>query len=207
MLHPEPRTRRVYDPLLRALHWAIALTILALIGTSQLAEAFEHGPYENTIWNLHILAGYGLTIALLTRLLWGIVGPASARWRDLWHPSVWKDSLKSLRLPSVHRVGHDPIASLAYLFAYGVMALMVVTGLGLAASEFHTGPLAVWLGNASWLEDVAEDPHEFGFALMLGFIGLHMAALVFHQLRGERVAQSMVTGKQYLDAKPGVQHD
>ncbi|MBW8327989.1 MAG: cytochrome b/b6 domain-containing protein [Thiobacillus sp.] len=207
MLHPEPRTRRVYDPLLRALHWAIALTILTLIGTSQLAEAFEHGPYENTIWNLHILAGYGLTIALLTRLLWGIVGPASARWRDLWHPSVWKDSLKSLRLPSVHRVGHDPIASLAYLFAYGVMALMVVTGLGLAASEFHTGPLAVWLGNASWLEDVTEDPHEFGFALMLGFIGLHMAALVFHQLRGERVAQSMVTGKQYLDAKPGVQHD
>jgi len=39
-----------------------------------------------------------------------------------------------------------------------------------------------------------------------------MTALVFHQLRGERVAQSMVTGKQYLDAQPvkaesGVQHD
>jgi hypothetical protein len=35
---------------------------------------------------------------------------------------------------------------------------------------------------------------------------------VFHQLRGERVAQSMVTGKQYLDApyinaERGVQHD
>ena len=42
---------------------------------------------------------------------------------------------------------------------------------------------------------------------MLGFIGLHLAALVFHQLRGERVAQSMVTGKQYLDAESGVQHD
>jgi cytochrome b len=47
---------------------------------------------------------------------------------------------------------------------------------------------------------------------MLGFIGLHMAALVFHQLRGERVAQSMVTGKQYLDARyadaeRGVHHD
>lgn len=207
MPQPDTHVRRVYDPLLRALHWAIAISILALISTSQVAEAFEHGPYEDTIWNLHILAGYGLTAALLTRLLWSLVGPASARWRDLWHPAVWKGSLKSLRLPSTHRVGHDPIASLAYLFAYGVMALMVVSGLGLAASEFQAGPLAAWLGNASWLEDVLEDPHEIGFAMMLGFIGLHMAALVFHQMRGERVAQSMVTGKQYLDVESGVQHD
>ena len=125
----------------------------------------------------------------------------------LWHPATWQAGLKNLRLPRAHRVGHDPVASLAYLFAYGVMALMVVTGLGLAASEFQTGPLAAWLGNAGWLEDVMEDPHEVGFVLMLGFVGLHMAALVFHQLRGERVAQSMVTGKQYLDAKPEVQHD
>jgi len=207
MLHSKPQVRRVYDPLLRALHWAIALSILALIATSQLADWFEHGPYEDTLWNLHILSGYGLSAALLSRVLWSLVGPSSANWRDLWHPAAWKDSLRNLRLPSAHRVGHDPIASLAYLFAYGVMALMVVTGLGLSATEFQTGPLAGWLGNASWLEDVLGEPHEVGFALMLGFIGLHMAALVFHQLRGERVAQSMVTGKQYLDAESGVQHD
>ena len=208
MSNSTPQARRVYDPLLRLLHWVIALSVVALIVTSQLADWFEHGPYEKTLWNLHILSGYVLTVALLTRLLWGLVGPSSARWRDLWHPATWKASLRSLRLPSAHRVGHDPIASLAYLFAYGVMALMVVTGLGLAASEFQAGPLAAWLGNAGWVEDVMEDPHEFGFALMLGFIGLHMAALVFHQLRGERVAQSMVTGKQYINhAESGVQHD
>ena len=206
-LHSDTHARRVYDPLLRVLHWTVALSIVALVATSQLAEAFEHGPLEDTIWNLHITAGYALTVGLLTRLLWGLVGPASARWSDLWHPAVWKATLKSLRLPSAHRVGHDPIASLAYLFAYAVMALMVVTGLGLAASEFQAGPLAAWFGHAGWLEDALEDPHEVGFALMLGFVALHMAALVFHQLRGERVAQSMVTGKQYLNAESGVQHD
>lgn len=212
MLHSSSEPRRVFDPLLRLLHWTLALSIVLLIATSQLAEAFEEGPYENTLWNLHILTGYVLSAGLLTRLLWGVVGPLSARWRDLWHPAVWRDSLRNLRLPAAHRAGHDPIASLAYLFAYGVMALMVVTGLGLAASEFQSGPLAGWLGNASWLEDVLGEPHEVGFALLLGFVGLHMAALLFHQLRGERVAQSMVTGKQYLDAQyidaeRGVQHD
>lgn len=197
--------RRVYDPLLRVLHWSIALSILALVVTSQVAEAFEHGPLEDAVWNLHILSGYVLSAALLARVLWALVGPASARWRDLWHPTAWKDALTRLRLPSAHRVGHDPIASLAYLFAYAVMALMVVTGLGLAAGEFQTGPLAPWLSGAAWVEDAMEDPHEFGFVLILGFIGLHMAALVFHQLRGERVAQSMVTGKQYLNVE--VKHD
>ena len=207
MLHSSSQPRRVFDPLLRLLHWTLALSIVLLIATSQLAEAFEEGPYENTLWNLHILTGYVLTAGLLTRLLWGVVGPLSARWGDLWHPAVWKDSLRNLRLPAAHRAGHYPIASLAYLFAYSVMALMIATGLGLAASEFQTGPLAGWLGNAGWLEDVLGDPHEAGFALLLGFIGLHMAALVFHQLRGERVAQSMVTGRQYLDAESAVQHD
>lgn len=200
------RPQRVFDPLLRILHWTIALSIVALVATSQLAEAFEHGPYEDVIWNLHILSGYVLSAGLLTRLLWGLVGPASARWRDLWHPSAWK-ALTRLQLPEKHRPGHDPIASLAYLFAYALMALMVATGLGLAASEFQAGPLAGWLGGAEWLEDVLEDPHEVGFALLLGFVGLHLAALVYHQFRGERVAQSMVTGKQYLDAESGVQHD
>ncbi len=207
MSHAKTQPRRVYDPLLRLLHATIALSVLALIITSQLADWFEHGPYEDTLWNAHILSGYALAISLLMRLLWSVVGPTTARWRDLWHPNLWKDSLRNLRLPKAHRVGHDPIASLAYLFAYGVMALMVVTGLGLAASEFQAGPLAGWLGNATWLEDVLEDPHEAGFVLMLWFIGLHMAALVFHQLRGERVAQSMLTGKQYPSADHETHHE
>lgn len=207
MSHLSAHPHRVFDPLLRALHWTIALAIVALITTSQLADWFEHDPYEKTLWNLHILTGYVLMSSLLARLLWGVVGPASARWRDLWHPAAWKNSLKTRRLPATHRAGHDAIASLGYLFAYGIMALMVVTGMGLAASEFQTGPLAAWLGNADWLEDVLGEPHEAGFVLMLGFIGLHLAALVFHQLRGERVAQSMVTGKQYHAAKSGVDHD
>lgn len=207
MPHVPTHPHRVFDPLLRILHWTLALSIVALVATSQLADFFEHGPAEKTLWNLHILAGYVLAAALTARLLWGLVGPTSARWRDLWHPAVWKDSLTNLRLPAKHRAGHDPLASLAYLFAYGVMAFMVATGLGLAASEFNTGPLAGWLGNAEWLEDVLGEPHEAGFALMLGFVGLHLAALVFHQRRGERVAQSMITGKQYHAVESGGHHD
>ena len=47
MLNSRTQIRRVYDPLLRALHWVIALSVVALIASSQLAEAFEHGILRN----------------------------------------------------------------------------------------------------------------------------------------------------------------
>lgn len=207
MTQTDISARAVFDPLLRLLHWALVLAILALVATSQLAEAFEHGPHEDAIWNLHILAGYGLAVTLALRVLWGMFGPASARWRDLWHPAVWKATLATLRLPRGHRAGHDPLASLAYLFAYGVAALMVATGLILAAAKFGVGPLSGWLGHARWAVELFKEPHEAGFALMLGFVGLHLAALVFHQLRGERVAQRMLTGRHAPPADPLARQD
>lgn len=192
---------KVYDPLLRSLHWGMVGTVVVLIATSQLAELFEDGPVEDALWQGHILAGYGLIAVLAARLLWALVGPEAAGWRDLWHPGAWRGML-ALRWPA-RRLGHDAAASLGYLLAYGLLILMAVTGLGLAGVEFGAGPLGTWLDGARSVGEWLEEPHEVGFALLLVFIGLHLGALVFHQWRGERVAQSMVTGRQYLEAEGG----
>lgn len=186
---------KVYDPLLRTLHWGIVGSVTALVATSQLAEAFEDGPLEDALWQGHMVSGYLLVSVLAARLLWGLVGPESARWRDLWHPGAWRGMLR-LSWPA-SRVGHDAAASLGYLLVYGLLAMMAVTGLGLASVEFGAGPLGNWLDGARSVGELLEEPHEVGFALILGFVALHLGALVFHQWRGERVAQSMVTGRQY----------
>ena len=194
---------KVYDPLLRALHWGIVGSVAALIATSQLAESFEDGPLEDALWQGHIVAGYLLISVLAARLLWGLVGPESARWRDLWHPRAWLGMLR-LSWPA-RRLGHDAAASLGYLLVYGLLAMMALTGLGLAGVEFGAGPLGASLEGARQIGELLEEPHEAGFALILGFVALHLAALVFHQWRGERVAQSMVTGRQYPEAE-GADH-
>jgi cytochrome b len=191
----------VYDPLLRSLHWGIVGSVVALIVTSQLADLFEDGPLEEALWQWHILAGYVLTSVLAARLLWALVGPESARWRDLWHPAAWRGMLR-LSWPAKRR-GHDAAASLGYLLAYGLLAMMTLTGLGLAGVEFGAGPLGASLNGSHWIGELLEEPHEAGFAALLAFIGLHLAALAFHQWRGERVAQSMVTGRQYEAAEGG----
>ena len=188
---------RVFDPLLRITHWWIVLSIVSLIATSQLAELFEDSARETLLWQWHIVSGYALAAGLLVRVLWGLVGPRTARWSDLWHPSAWA-GLLSMRRAKPRR-GHDAVASLAFIGFYLIVAMMVITGLGLAATAFETGPLAGWIGGMRRLEDIFEEPHEAGFVFILLFIGLHLGALAWHHWRGECVAQAMVSGKQFVN--------
>jgi cytochrome b len=189
---------RVYDPLLRLLHAWNALAIVGLIVTSQLAEAFEHGPGEAAIWRFHIQFGYALVGGLAARLLWGCVGPDMARWSDLWHPREWLAMLGGrLRFPP--RLGHDVRASAAFLFLYAVLLFMAVTGIALAGIKHEMGPLASLLGEDEGLKHFFKEPHEAGFAMVLAFIALHLGALLFHRFYLDHpVDQAMVTGEQYL---------
>ncbi|MCB1961436.1 MAG: cytochrome b/b6 domain-containing protein [Rhodocyclaceae bacterium] len=200
-----PRLVKVFDPVLRLTHWWIVLSIMSLVTTSQLAELLEHGPREVVLWEWHIVSGYALTAGLAMRVIWGLIGPATARWSDLWHPSAWAGLLR-LHWPAVRR-GHDVAASLVFLLFYGLVAVMLITGFGLSATEFATGPLASIFDGTGRFEWLFEEPHEVGFVLTLVFISVHLGALVFHQLRGERVAQAMVTGEQCLAKDSGAGHE
>ena len=195
--------RKVYDPLLRIIHACNALAITGLLGTAMLAEALEHGALEQRAWEVHILFGYGLAIGLAARVAWGLVGPTSARFSDLWHPAAWKQTLSRLRLPYPARYGHDEMASLAYLVLYGVLAVTVLAGLALAAIELGQGPFATWLSGASVLEDVFEELHE-GLAWVVGgFIVLHIAGILYHErVQHIPTARSMLDGFQYRRPRP-----
>lgn len=191
--------RRVYDPLVRLLHWWNALAIVMLAATSQIAEWMEDGPHGDAGWQVHVVCGYALALGLGLRLARGFVGPASARWSDLWHPAAWGEALRTRRLAHGRGFGHDPLASAAYLGAFVLMALMVGSGLGLAAAEFGAGPLAGWEKPLHNLRHTIKEAHEAGFYLILGFIAVHIAALIFHEKRGVPLAQSMVSGYQYCE--------
>lgn len=188
-----------YDPLLRLIHGWNALAILGLVATSQVAEALEHGGNEALAWSLHIQFGYALIGGLVARLLWGFVGPASARWSDLWHPRAWLAMLGG-RISFPPRAGHDVRASLAFLGLYAVLAMMALTGLALAGIEHDTGPLAGMPGGET-IEDFFDEPHEFGFALVLLFIALHLGALAFHRFVLHAPVGQTMLGGQPLQSK------
>lgn len=199
---------RVYDPLLRLIHAWNAVAIVALMATGFGAELLEDGPYEATLWTAHVYAGYALVVGLAARLAWGLVGPRSARLSDLWHPQAWAAALRTRRSPTRSEPGHDPLASIVFLALYALLLVMAASGLALAAIEQGMGPLAGSFLDTSRLEDFFGEPHEAVALAVAGLVGLHMAALIYHQFIEKRpTAQAMLTGNQYRAVEPsGARH-
>lgn len=175
-----PSTQQPFDPLLRMLHAWNAIAMVGLIATALLAEAFEHGLWEATLWRSHVQIGYALIGGLLTRLLWGLFGPEFARWSDLWHPEEWMAMLRG-RFRASPRPGHDAGASAVFLVLYLVLFLMAASGSVLASLEYEMGPLAAILSYDRGVKHFFKEIHEAGFAAVLGFIALHLGALAVHR--------------------------
>lgn len=192
------RRDKIYDPVLRLIHAWNGLSILVLMATVWLSDLFEKGVGEDTLWQFHIYLGYGLITGLIARLAWGFVGPAHARFSDMWHPATWWKAVATRNLQAPPRFGHNALASGVYLLVYLLLITMAVTGLGLAAVEHSTGPFNTWFGDMAWLKEAFEEPHEIIYNLLTGFVAVHIAALIWHEWKDKTpLAQAMVTGYQY----------
>ncbi|CAN1484572.1 COG3658 Cytochrome b [Methylophilaceae bacterium] len=192
------RRQKVYDPALRLIHLWNGLAILFLMITIWISDLFDKGVGEDTLWQIHIFIGYALVVGIVARLAWGLVGPSHARFSDMWHPTAWWNAVRHLNLTTKARFGHNTLASAVYLLVYLLLIAMAVSGLGLAAIEHSMGPFNSWFGDMTWLEDLFEEPHEIIYYLLMGFVVIHIAALIWHEYKDKTpVAQAMVTGYQY----------
>lgn len=190
----------VYDPVLRILHWTNASLVVCLLASGLATQALGFEPPAGWLRYWHGVLGNALVVSLFGRVLWGVVGPEHARWQALWHPDAWRGAFRSRRFFVVpERFGHHPVASLAYLAAYALMAVLAASGLALLAIKTGHGPLRAALGWHFSYQDWALVPHQLAAYAMLLFVAAHLAALVLHQKRhGLPLAQSMLTGIQYL---------
>lgn len=113
---------RRWDPIVKLTHWGI---VTAIIANAIVTE-------EGSGW--HIWVGYGLAGLLVLRLLWGLVGPAEARF-TAFPPSPGRAiaHMGEIRRGEVtrHR-SHNPLGA---LMVYAIWAtLLVIIGSGIAMS-------------------------------------------------------------------------
>ena len=195
---------RVYDPVLRSIHAWNGLAILLLLLSGQLTPHLDYSEGRVLLWHLHIWLGYALMLGWCARLAWGLVGPDHARWSSMWHLHAWKQAWRNKRGFTVPRTfGHHPLASAVYLLFYLLLAVMLASGLLLAAGAQNTGPFYVWFGHDAELKSAAHIPHIYGQYFLWLFLFIHLAALIMHERRhGMPVAQAMISGYQYLECKP-----
>lgn len=197
------RSAPVYDPVLRLLHWSNALLIAILLASGLVAQALPFGGLAAELRYWHGIVGNAFIVGLLGRLLWGWIGPGHARWRSMWQPAAWREALRKRKVffePT--RFGHHPVASLAYLLAYALMLVLVVSGLMLLAIKQGHGPLSPWLTWHAAYKHWTLEVHRLAAYGLLAHVISHLAALVLHhRVHHLPVAQSMITGIQTLPGK------
>ncbi|MDR9394206.1 MAG: cytochrome b/b6 domain-containing protein [Roseovarius sp.] len=198
---------RVWDPLVRIGHWVL----VAAFATAYLTE----GDPE---W-LHSYAGYAIAVTLGLRVLWGLVGPRSARFSDfVTGPARVFTYLRDLAAGRATRhLGHSPAGGAMTVALLVILALTTVSGMGTLAIEEGRGPLA-WIvatgpqaSTGTWDEDAGdhadhhedesgeawEEIHEAAANATLMLVLLHLGGVLWASLaHRENLVRAMVTGRK-----------
>lgn len=178
----------IWDLPTRLFHWSLVVLI-----------AFSWWTAEEHYDELHIWSGLAVLTLLIFRLLWGLFGSSTARFANFVRgPRAVFGYLRG----GWRGIGHNPLGALSVIALLGLALLQV--GLGLVASDedgLMQGPLAHLLSvDAS---ETAAELHEALFNVLLAFIGLHVAAILYYRLRGKRLVGPMITGRG--EAESGVE--
>lgn len=162
---------RVWDPVVRILHWTLAASFLGAFVLD--------GPRD-----LHEALGYGAAAAVAVRLVWGVVGPRHARFRD-FVPSP--GTLARYVRDAIHGrerryLGHNPAGGAMVVALLTVVGLLGVTGWMMSLDAF-------W--GDSWLQAL----HETLADLAIALVALHVGGVVWESWRHrENLVGAMITG-------------
>ena len=180
MTLPASRTHfSVWDLPLRLFHWLLVASI---------AVAFLSSEEDSALAGWHIAAGWVAAVLIAFRLAWGFVGGEHARFANFIRPTRALAHFRDLASGQTERtVGHNPAGGLAVLVLLGGIAAVILTGW----TAFQGGE---------------EDLHEGIAWALLGFIGIHVAAVIATSvLSRENLARAMVTGKKASADHPHAQ--
>jgi len=171
---------RVWDPFVRAFHWALALSF-AVAWLS--AENMER---------VHDAAGYVAGALVAARIAWGLVGPGYARFSQFVRsPAIVLGYFKAIAEGSERRfLGHNP--------AGGAMIIVLLAGMAAAVA---TG----WLmtTDAFWGSTAAQRVHSIVAHGVLLLVLVHVAGVALASVRHrENLVRAMVVGVKRA-AEPG----
>lgn len=173
--------RRAWDPIVKLTHWGV---VTAVIANAIFTE-------EGSGW--HIWVGYGLAALLALRLLWGLIGPAEARF-SAFPPSPRRALAHIAEIRRGEVVRHRSHNPLGAMMVYAIWAtLLVISASGIAMSGPPPADPNAVSGERG--EELFEEMHEIAVNLLYVLIALHLAGVVFETRRsGREVVGSMIPG-------------
>ncbi|MFW7269682.1 cytochrome b [Gluconacetobacter sp. Hr-1-5] len=145
-----------------ALHWTVGVSVIFLWVMAQGAERLPKGSFRLSIWSVHVILGFLLTLLVLLRIAWRATGGR--------RPS-----------PADRGMHHMP-AMLMHTLLY--LLLLSVVGLGIANVFGHGFPLfGVWRFPRLWEKSIQHriaDWHGTVANVIMVVAALHAAAACYH---------------------------
>jgi len=166
----------VWDPLVRLIHWSLALTILL------------NGAITDDESKLHEWVGYVALALVGIRLVWAVCGPKNARF-GTFPPSPAR-AVTYVRAVmtgdrSVH-LSHNPLGALMVYNLWLTVIAIGVTGYMMTTIRFF---------GTEWVEEA----HELIFNWLVLSVALHVAGVAFDTWRtGINLVRSMVVGRKRI---------
>jgi len=181
---------RIWDSATRLVHWSMVV----LVATSWWTA--ENGELE-----YHRYSGYALLGLLVFRLYWGFAGSSTARFAEFVRGprAIWaylKQLPSRVSDHSISTPGHNPLGALSVLALLALMIGQVTLGLfAVDVDGIESGPLShmVSFDTGRTLAEL----HETLFNVLLFFIGLHIAAVLFYLIyKRDNLIAAMIHGRR-----------
>ena len=210
-------TYYVWDGFVRTSHWLNVVAVAVLIYTGfaigspscrpPVEEPLQGMPMA-TMKNLHFLAAVVFTLNGLARLYWFFAGRTYRQWfrfhiwrLDFWKEAWWKlKEYVTLRYEDyeLHTLGHNTLASLAYVSVFFVAAVMAFTGFAMRGQINPGGFFDTLFG---WVIPLLGDEanvrfvHRLGMWILICFIIHHVSFVLYLEvLREKGMMSSMIGG-------------
>ena len=176
-------TVRVWDPLVRIVHWALAIAVA--LGWATTIPALSE-------WHLEV--GYASLALVVVRVVWGFVGPRTARFtRFVRSPSATvRYARLVVRGRARRHLGHNPLGAWMVLAFFFCVVGLAATGWLYSTDEF-------------WGDRTVERIHvDFAWA-MVALAALHVAGVVVTGIvHRENLVAAMLHGRKRKPAEDDV---
>jgi cytochrome b len=186
MTTPAADRSLVWDLPTRLFHWLL----VALI-----ALQYASGEFGWPSMRWHYLCGYATLALVIFRLLWGLCGSQTSRFREFVRgPRAMLRYLAALRRgEALRHAGHNPLGGWSVVMMLASIAVQATTGLFASDDISEDGPLVARASAATVA--LMTRLHAWDRYVLLALVVLHLAAIAAYALRGSNLVGPMWSGR------------
>lgn len=211
--------RYIWELPVRWCHWINVVSIITLAVTGFfIGTPFSFGSSTSDftmgwIRFIHFTFAYLFTISVISRFIWAFMGNKYSGWREFFPLATAEGREKSVKMFRYYlfmdsqvpeTIGHNPLATSAYIVLFAIYILMILTGFSMYAEHAPGTPIHRMLSPMYALFSIQgmRLAHHLSIWVIFGFVINHIysAWLMDIKERGSEIS-SMFSGYKFTIKK------